>query len=130
MEIKKKKRALIIVDHGSVVEEANELLLKVAEMIRDDEACGFDMVRYSHMELAGPTIAQTFDACVTEGANEIVVHPYFLFPGKHSRKDIPNMVKAAAEKHPHVLYRVTDPLGVHRKIVEVVLERTNTNNLK
>ncbi len=123
--MKKKKRALIIVDHGSVVDDANNILVQVTDMLRDDDECNFEIVRYSHMELVEPTISQTFDACVADGAEEIIVHPYFLVPGKHSTHDIPNMVREAAKKHPQVSYRVTAPLGLHSKILKVVLERAN-----
>jgi len=118
-----KKRALILVDHGSVVKEANDMLVKVAEMVRQgtDE---FQIVHIAHMELAEPTISQAFDACVAEGAEEVIVHPYFLVPGRHSTKDIPRMAEDAAKKHPHILHRVTEPLGLHPKIVDVVLERS------
>ncbi len=130
IEMEKKKRALIIVDHGSVVDEANDMLVQIIQMLREDHECDFEIVRYSHMELAEPTISQTFDACVADGADEIIVHPYFLFPGKHSTQDIPNMVKEAAKKHPQVSYRVTAPLGLHNKILKVVLERANGNGFK
>lgn len=130
IEMEKKKRALIIVDHGSVVDEANDMLVQIIQMLREDDECDFEIVRYSHMELAEPTISQTFDACVADGADEIVVHPYFLFPGKHSTQDIPNMVKEAAKKHPQVSYRVTAPLGLHNKILKVVLERANGDGFK
>ncbi len=130
IEMEKKKRALIIVDHGSVVDEANDMLVQIIQMLREDGECNFEIVRYSHMELAEPTISQTFDACVADGADEIIVHPYFLFPGKHSTQDIPNMVKEAAKKHPQVSYRVTAPLGLHNKILKVVLERANDDGFK
>ena len=125
--MKKKKRALIIVDHGSVIEEANDMLARVTEMVRRDNQCNFDIVCYSHMELEEPTISQAFDMCVADGAEEITVHPYFLFPGRHSTHDIPNMVEEAAKKHPQVSYRVTNPLGLHDKIIQVLLERANSN---
>jgi sirohydrochlorin ferrochelatase len=128
--MEKMKRALIIVDHGSVVDQANDMLVQVTQMLREDNECNFEIVRYSHMELAEPTISQTFDACVADGAEEIIVHPYFLFPGKHSTQDIPNMVKEAAKKHPQVSYRVTDPLGLDDKILKVVLERAKSNAFK
>ena len=128
--MEKMKRALIIVDHGSVVDQANDMLVQVTQMLREDNECNFEIVRYSHMELAEPTISQTFDACVADGADEIIVHPYFLFPGKHSTQDIPNMVKEAAKKHPQVSYRVTDPLGLDDKILKVVLERAKSNAFK
>lgn len=117
-----KKRALILVDHGSVVKEANDMLAEIANMIRQNSR-EFDIVLYAHMELAEPRISQAFDACVAEGAKEIIVHPYFLAPGRHSTQDIPNMVKEAAKKHPQVPYRITEPLGIHPKIIDVILER-------
>ncbi|MGH7900988.1 MAG: CbiX/SirB N-terminal domain-containing protein [Thermodesulfobacteriota bacterium] len=123
--MEKKKKALILVDHGSVVEEANDMLVEITNMVRQSNKCTFDIVRYAHMELAQPTISQAFDACVHEGASEIIVHPYFLAPGRHSTKDIPKMVEEAANKYPGVFYSVTEPLGLHSKIIEVVLERAN-----
>ncbi|MEQ9618616.1 MAG: CbiX/SirB N-terminal domain-containing protein [Deltaproteobacteria bacterium] len=122
------KKALILVDHGSTVSEANDMLVKITDLVRSDIGCGFDIVKHCHMELAEPTISQAFDECVAEGAGHIVVHPYFLAPGRHSTQDIPNMVKAAAGKHNGVTYTVTEPLGVHKKIVEVVLEISRAAN--
>jgi sirohydrochlorin ferrochelatase len=119
-------KALIIVDHGSSVEEANDTLARVAELIRSNKKSGFDIVRYCHMELAEPTIGEAFDACVAAGASHIVVHPYFLVPGKHSKQDIPRMAAEAAGRHKDVSYHVTEPLGVHEKIIEVVLERASS----
>lgn len=124
-----KKKALILVDHGSVVREANDMLAEVANMIKQNSR-EFDIVLYAHMELAGPTISQAFEACVAEGAKEIIVHPYFLSPGRHSMQDIPNIVKDAAKKYPHVSYRITEPLGIHLKMVEVILERAMSKGNK
>ncbi len=117
-----RKKALILVDHGSVVKEANDMLAEIADMVKRSSR-EFDIVLYAHMELAEPKISQAFDACVAEGAKEIIVHPYFLAPGRHSTKDIPRMVKDAAKKHPNVSYRITEPLGVHPNIIDVILER-------
>ena len=115
------KRALLIVDHGSRRKEANDLLQQLAGMMR--ERFGLDIVHYAHMELGEPTIAQGFDACVAEGAEEVIVHPYFLGPGRHVTTDIPGLVRQAAGRHPGVAFRITEPLGVHPKIGEVIVER-------
>ena len=87
------------------------------------EMSGFNIVHFAHMELAEPTIQQGFDACVAAGAQEVIVHPYFLGPGRHSRSDIPRMVADAAAKHQQVRFRITEPLGIHPKIGELILER-------
>ena len=123
-----KKKALILIDHGSTVAQANELLQKIAQRMREIPGTGFDIVTHCHMELAGPTISQAFDECVSMGAEKVVVHPYFLTPGRHSTRDIPRMVSEAASSHPGVSYRVSEPLGLHDKIIEVILERAHSTD--
>ena len=116
-----KKVGLLLVDHGSRFQEANDMLIEVAAMVKRLGA--IDCVHHAHMELAEPTIAQGFAACVQEGATAVVVHPYFLSPGRHSTSDIPRMVAEVARAFPGIAFCVTEPLGVHAKIGEVVLER-------
>lgn len=115
------KRALLLVDHGSRREQANDVLAEVAEIVR--RRSDFTVVRYAHMEIAEPTIAQGFDACVADGAREVVIHPYFLAPGDHYNETVPRLVADAAAKHPEVRWTITEPLGIHPKLCEVVLER-------
>ena len=115
-------KAILLVDHGSVRAEANEMLATVADLVQS--MVGPDvLVRYAHMELASPLIPAGVDSCVEAGATELVVFPYMLSPGKHSTRDIPRMVEDAARRYPNVTVRVTDAFGVHTKLAEVVLER-------
>jgi sirohydrochlorin ferrochelatase len=115
------KVGLLLVDHGSRFQEANDMLVEVAALVK--RLSGLECVHYAHMELAEPTIEQGFETCVREGATAVVVHPYFLSPGRHSTSDIPRMVAEAARAFPGIQYRVTEPLGLHAKMCEVVLER-------
>lgn len=112
---------IIIVDHGSKRKEANDLLLDVVKIFRDTSGAG--IVEAAHMELAVPTIRDAFAACVEQGAARIVVHPYFLAPGRHSTTDIPSMVEEAATDFPDVGYTVTEPLGLDPRMSEVALRR-------
>jgi sirohydrochlorin ferrochelatase len=114
-------RAILLVDHGSRRAEANAVLEQVAERVRRRRP-GW-IVRAAHMELAAPTLAEAFDACVAEGAAEIVVHPYFLAPGRHSSDDIPRLVAEASRRHPRVRVRISEPLGVHDRVIDAVLDR-------
>ena len=116
-----KQQALLLIDHGSTRDDANDLLPKVARMVRD--MSDFEIVCYAHMELAEPTIRQGFDTCVAAGATEVIVQPYFLGPGRHSVSDIPRMVAEAAAKYAGVSYRLTEPLGLDPKIGELILKR-------
>lgn len=113
--------AILIIDHGSKVQEANDMLFEVAGLLR--ELAKNTIVEVAHMELAEPSIAQGFEACVKLGATHVTAVPYMLSPGRHSTLDIPSLVKHAAKNYPEISFTVSEPLGVHQKICEVVLER-------
>jgi sirohydrochlorin ferrochelatase len=112
---------IIVVDHGSRREESNAMLLDVVEQFA--RTTGYSIVEPAHMELAEPSIRTAFARCVARGARTVVVHPYFLLPGKHWSEDIPALAAAAAAEHPGVRYRVTAPLGLHPLMTRVIEER-------
>lgn len=112
---------IIIVDHGSRQEESNQAFFKIVD--RFARRGLYPIVEPAHMELSSPTIAEAFDRAVARGATEIIVHPYFLLPGKHWHEDIPRLCEAAAKKHPGIRWKVTAPLGESDLILDVVAER-------
>lgn len=112
---------VVIVDHGSRRPESNEQLEAVVARFR--EQTGHTLVEPAHMELAEPTLASAFDRCVAQGATVVVVHPYFLAPGRHSQEDIPALAALAAARHPGVRCFVTAPLGLHPRLIDVIDER-------
>mgnify|MGYP002636059206 CR=1 FL=1 len=112
---------VILIDHGSRQSAANQMLLDVVKVFK--KTTDTTIVEPAHMELASPTLDEAFAACVKQGATEIVIHPYFLAPGRHSTQDIPRMAAQVAQRFPQTPYRVTDPLGVDSRIAEVILLR-------
>lgn len=121
-------KALILIDHGSTVDDANNILVDISNKLKEHPGFGFDMIEYCHMELAHPTLEEAFAKCVDKGADQIVVHPYFLAPGRHSKTDIPNMVNNLRKQYPDVRCKITEPLGVHDKLLDVILDRINFSN--
>lgn len=121
------RQAILIIDHGSRRGEANEMLDCVANLVQ--AMAGPEIVvRYAHMELADPSIAQGFDSCVAAGATDVVAFPYMLSPGKHSTGDIPRLVAEAAAPHRGVTFRVTPAFGVHEKLAELILLRAGVES--
>ena len=115
-------KGILIVDHGSRLADANDMLREMADVIQN-MAGSEVVVRYAHMELAAPDIPQGFAECVKAGATDVTVFPYMLSPGRHSTSDIPRMVTEAARAFPHVSFNVTPAFGLHEKLAQVVLER-------
>ncbi len=115
------KSALVLVDHGSRRSEANAVLEEIARMAR--EADPGRTVEIAHMELAPPSLDEAVAACVAAGAREVIVVPFFLGPGRHTREDIPALCEAAAAKHPELCLRTAPPLGPHPLLADLVLHR-------
>jgi sirohydrochlorin ferrochelatase len=115
------KRAILIVDHGSRLPEANELLEAVAARVR--ERLPDRLVRTAHLDLAAPAIPEAIDACAAEGAGEIVLAPWFLSPGSHTARDLPRLAQEGAQRHPGVRIACAEPLGFDERLVDVLLQR-------
>lgn len=115
------RTGIIIVDHGSRRAASNEMLLHVVEQFR--AATDWPIVEPAHMELAEPSIATAYARCVERGAGMIVVHPYFLLPGRHWHSDIPGLTAEAASSHPGTRFLVTAPLGLHPQMTAVMQDR-------
>ena len=115
-------KAILLIDHGSRRDAANEMMDCMANLVQ--AMAGPDVIaRYAHMELARPSIEAGLRSCVEAGATEVICFPYMLSPGKHSTGDIPRMVAAAAMAFPALEVRVTNALGVHEKLAELILNR-------
>jgi sirohydrochlorin ferrochelatase len=115
-------KAILLIDHGSRRDAANEMMDCMANLVQ--AIAGPDVVvRYSHMELAEPSISSGVRSCVEAGATELIVFPYMLSPGKHSTGDIPRLVAAASAGFPALQVQVTNAFGVHEKLAELILER-------
>lgn len=113
--------AVIVIDHGSRLPAANAMLDDVVSMYQ--AATGVEIVEAAHMELAEPTLEEAAARCIARGASSIVVHPYFLAPGRHSTSDIPRMVAELAPHYPETYFRVTEPLGVDAIMARLMHQR-------
>lgn len=112
---------IVIVDHGSKRVQSNQMLEQFARDFASYSQCS--IIEPAHMELAEPSVSTAFDRCVQRGAKRVVVCPYFLLPGRHWDKDIPNLARQAATKHDGIQYVVTAPIGLHPMMKQVVAGR-------
>src|SRR4051812_32481691 len=87
---------VVIVDHGSRRDESNRRHEAFVRKWRASRV--YPIVEAAHMELASPSIGTAFDACVAAGAETVVIAPYFLGPGNHWDRDIPDLAAEASTR--------------------------------
>lgn len=117
--------ALLLIAHGSRQEEANTDLLFVASGMRGR---GWPIVEASFLELAEPDIAAGGARCVEQGAERVILVPYFLSAGVHVRRDLSEARAKLAQRFPAIDFRLAEPLGQHPLLLEVVAERVREAN--
>ncbi|MBM4000513.1 MAG: cobalamin biosynthesis protein CbiX [Planctomycetes bacterium] len=112
---------LIVVDHGSRLDETNRFIHTVCGAVR--RSGPFAIIEPAHMDLASPSVDDAFRSCVSAGARLVIASPFFLLPGRHWSEDIPSLLDAAAARHPGVEWLVAPPLGTHPLLAEILLRR-------
>lgn len=117
-----RRRAILLVDHGSKRQAANNMLISMRDTVA--ARLGEDaIVHIAHMELAKPSIEDGFKKCIADGVNHVVVVPFFLAPGRHSTTDIPAMTAEAAAAYPDCTFEIREHLGSHPSVADAVIDR-------
>ncbi len=113
-------KAVLIVSHGSRLAEAQEEVERIAEALR--VTTGMPVV-CAYLDMAAPSIEEGVDACVRQGAGEIVVLLNFLNSGRHAERDVPARLQEAGRRHrPPLRFRITPPLCRHPHLVRLFQE--------
>ncbi len=113
--------AILLIAHGSRKAAANDDLVRIAEQIQARRPNA--MVEIAYLELAEPTIPQGANACVSRGAKEVRMLPFFLSPGSHVVDDLERFRGDFEQEYPDVNFVLCPPLGLHPLLIDILLER-------
>jgi sirohydrochlorin ferrochelatase len=113
--------AVLLIAHGSRRVEANDDLLRLAEMIRAKDL--YPIVATAYLELAAPDIPSSGERCVRLGATCVKLLPYFLSAGAHVVEDLERHRRELAARFPQVAFELCAPLGLHPLMIDIVLDR-------
>ncbi|MBU0991459.1 MAG: CbiX/SirB N-terminal domain-containing protein [Proteobacteria bacterium] len=114
-------KAIILLGHGSRVPGAGDDMQKAALLLK--EKYRLDMVDTCHMSRLGPHFPEILAKCVSNGAKEVFVIPYFLNMGLHIRLDIPEMMQKEAAKYPDVKLVYGKHLGFDEAFADILYKR-------
>lgn len=113
--------AVLLIAHGSRRSEANDDLVQLAHLIRAKGQ--YPIVEIAYLELAVPAIPVAAETCVAAGATRVKLLPYFLSAGAHVVDDLEQHRRELAARFPQVEFHLCPPLGPHPLIVEIVMDR-------
>lgn len=115
-------KTLLIVAHGSRRHESNEEIRILTEKVGNAAADRFDRVACAYLELAEPLIPDAIKALTADGAQSILVVPYFLARGTHVASDIPAEVDKGRAACPDVDIRISEYFGASPAVPELLVD--------
>jgi len=83
----------------------------------------YKSVNFCFLELDKPNIEEGVRNIVSKGTGLLIVVPYFLHKGAHTKKDVRYDLYSALEKYRLKEAHVTEHLGADVKMVNLILER-------
>ena len=114
-------KSLLLVAHGSRRGESNQEVATLASSLHNQIKGQFATTRHAFLELAEPSISQAIDELIINGAEEIVLLPYFLSAGRHVQEDIPAIVADKQNQHPQVKLVLAPYLGEAAELIDVLI---------
>ncbi|MDG0822585.1 MAG: sirohydrochlorin chelatase [Staphylococcus equorum] len=120
-------RGVLYVSHGSRVDEAVTEAVNFIESVKNQ--IDVPLQETCFLELTQPNVSQGFQRLVNKGATEISVIPVLLLSAGHYFKDIPTEIQRNQQMYPHVKVSYGKPLGVQRRLTEILHQRIEETHM-
>lgn len=114
------KTAVIVLSHGSKTEGAGDSGRRMIAEVK--KRGGYEIVEQAFLQHSSPGLMDAIEACARRNAGRIVIVPFFIQPGAHVARDIPEMIGKARKEHPDIDIVVTDFTGSHPLMAEIVMD--------
>lgn len=122
------QHGLILFAHGARDPEWAEPFEKIRDRIatRHPKAA----IALAFLELMQPSLEHAVDALAAQGIARITLVPLFMAQGGHLKKDLPELLRAMAAKHPSVSFRITPAIGEVAHILGAIADWAEEEYLK
>lgn len=118
MENHLKQKGILLIAHGSPREKSNLEFVEFTHLIQKEHQAFF--VQPAFLECSEPSIPNAIDLLMSKACKEIIVIPYFLGNGKHTTKDIPEIISKKNREYPEVDFKFEKPIGLHPLIKSII----------
>ena len=117
---------IIFAGHGSRDPESTREFITFVDAYRDGHP--ELTVVHAFVELAEPGLAKVLED-ISASCRQVVVVPISLFSAGHVKNEIPLLVEAEAQKKPGVRFHITPSLGIHPRLIELVLRQAEDHGI-
>ena len=118
---------IIIVLHGSSKNDRNNLENFIKELAKKLKRKTED-IKYAYLQFGTPTLEDIVLQCIRENVKRMIIHPLFLSYGTHVSSNIPEIIEKFRKNYPDIDIVYTKPIGLHKKLADIVKERINEIN--
>lgn len=117
---------ILLIGHGSPKSDANNIEV-IGKLLhhRIHPFCNKECVKVAYLQFVEPDLTAAIEEAANAKVKKLIIHPFFLSSGLHVTKDIPELIERAKERFPGVEFLYSEPIGIHEKLVEIVLDRIN-----
>lgn len=113
--------AVVYIGHGSRRDEGNAQFKRFIESVMKETSYSNQEIAF--LELTHPTIAETLEKLIEQGAKRFLIVPVLLFSALHHKLDIPEELEAVQKKYPFISFKMSEPFGVHSYMIQLVVKR-------
>ena len=114
-------KGVLILAHGSREDDTEKTMDAIAEMVK--EKLPDTIIETAYLQFRERDLKNGLENLIRQGANDILLIPYFLFSGVHIRHDIPAEIDEFLRNRKDVKIRMGDTLGADPRFAEVLAER-------
>ncbi len=120
------KTGVIILGHGSRGElgapEVAETLQRVSNGIKQFLSPGVEAIGAA-LQFNRPNLEEAVESLIRQNVRQLVIVPYFLFPGRHVTEDIPQYIERFERDYPEIRFVVSDNLGLDEYFIDLMVKR-------
>ena len=107
--------------HGSRRTEGQTTLRRYARTL-EKQGAGL-RVQCAFLEINRPSIPEALGKMSKDGMDRVVLVPFFLLAGRHTRIDLPRMVRRARREFPGTRFQLAGFIGFDQRLAVILADR-------
>jgi len=112
--------AIILFAHGARDPSWAEPILRIRAMVAERRPDA--RVEAAFLERLQPSLAEAVSRVASAGADCIVVHPLFMAPSGHLRREVPELLREIRAAHPEIEITLAAPMGDAPGVLDAIAD--------